>query len=134
MSQHTTLPDSPANNASPVTPANTIPAVVPSRSKRNVMLGSVVLILFFLLGYQQVQIGRLFNELTALRSDAQSGETRGHLQALDARLQEMNTRLTYLDSKIASADQKAQAALDKIRINEEKADWLGNILKTIGWK
>jgi uncharacterized protein HemX len=90
--------------------------------------------LILLVGYQQAQLARLSGELDTIRGDMRSGETRGHLEALDAKMQEMNTRLSYLDSKIISVDQKAQSALDKIKANEEKADWFGNILRGLGWK
>lgn len=106
----------------------------PFQSAGIYIAAAILTALILLVGYQQVQLGHLSSELNTLRGDVRGGETRGHLEALDAKLQEMNTRLTYLDSKIMSTDQKAQSALDRIKANEEKADWLGNFLRGLGWK
>ena len=105
----------------------------PSNIKMYIVVAAVTA-LVLLLGYQQTQIVRLTKELDAVSTDVHSGETRGKLEALDAKLQEINTRLTYFDSKLSATDQKAQSALDKIKTQEEKSDWFGNLLKTFGWK
>lgn len=117
-------------------PASYTPVAAPAgpNQTQTMILIVALIALMLVVGYQQVQIGRLSNELGVVSGDVRSGETRGHLEALDAKLQEMNTRLTYLDSKIVSTDQKAQSALDRIKLNEEKADWFGNLLRGLGWK
>jgi hypothetical protein len=123
----------------PASPVNTHSYMTPSASVAKSQKSIIVLVvaltaLVLIVGYQQMQISRLSSELGVVSGDVRSGETRGRLEALDAKLQEVNTRLTYLDSKIVSTDQKAQAALDRIKVNEQKADWFGNLLRGLGWK
>lgn len=107
---------------------------LPKSQAPNYVLVAVLTALVLVIGYQQMQIGRLSSDIGVISGDVRSGETRGRLEALDAKLQEINTRLTYMDSKITATDQKAQAAMNRIKMNEEKADWFGNILRSVGWK
>lgn len=135
MTQPVSTPQAPiSSTATPASSYSTSPVPIPRNSAPNYLLVVVLTALVLVIGYQQMQITRLSADISVVSGDVRSGETRGRLEALEARQQEMNTRLTYIDSKITATDEKAQAAMNRIKLNEEKADWFGNILRSIGWK
>lgn len=94
------------------------------------LLGAVIAALVLVLIYQQTQISHLTKDLGQVNDNLKSSDARDRLDAHDTKLEELNTRLTYLDSKISATDAKAQAALTKLKIQEDN-DFFGNAIKNL---
>jgi len=92
------------------------------------LVGAVIAALVLFLGYQQMQISQLSNELGQVSDSMKTSDVRTRLESQEASLGELNTRLAYLDSKINATDQKATAALSRIKAHED-GDVIGNMLK-----
>jgi septal ring factor EnvC (AmiA/AmiB activator) len=131
MSHATPSPDAPQSQTS--FPREQ-PGKVANRPVSRILAGLFLVVCVLFIGYQQIQINRLSNELTTLRKDLRNVEMLDRLNTLEAQLQALNARLNYLDSKIVTTDRKAQTAMDTIKTNEEKADWFGNLLRGLGFK
>jgi hypothetical protein len=94
------------------------------------ILGAVVTSLVLVLVYQQTQISRLSKDLGQVNDNLKSSDVRDRLDSHERKLEELNTRLTYLDSKVSATDGKAQAALAKLKAQEDN-DFFGNAIKNL---
>lgn len=95
------------------------------------MLALAVLLAAMLAGllYQQVQIGRLSEQLGEVSDDLRQHDVRSRLVAVEENLKQVDARLAYLDSKITAVDQKAQTSLSKWHEAENR----GNVVTDL-WK
>lgn len=94
------------------------------------IIGGIIVALVLFLGYQQLQISKLTNDLSNVTDSVKSSDVKSRLETQEQSLGELNTRLAYLDSKINATDQKAQEALNRIKAHEDN-DVIGNMVKGI---
>jgi hypothetical protein len=92
------------------------------------IVGGIIVALVLFLGYQQMQISKLTNDLSTVTDSVKSSDVKSRLETQEQSLGELNTRLAYLDSKINATDQKAQEALNRIKAHEDN-DVIGNMVK-----
>lgn len=115
-------PDFQAANAPSSPSANTL------KQGQPYMIGGIIVALVLFLGYQQMQISKLTNDLSTVTDSVKSSDVKSRLETQEQSLGELNTRLAYLDSKINATDQKAQEALNRIKVHEDN-DVIGNMVK-----
>ncbi len=94
--------------------------------------GALITGFAILVGYQQVQINGLNQQLSQINDNVKGTDLRNQIEAHGSKLEALDARMTYMDSKLAAVTQMAQASQEKWHEQESKGNIFQQAVKNIG--